>query len=84
MLRLSLGTSKKEEHIYRVKTKEMLREMEKALKQKKKYVVECDNKIGQKLTIGDNLTFDYFPDSMKYIQLQHMTSPDIFYADLSD
>jgi len=59
---------------------EMMREM-KAMK--KKYVIECNsNKMGQKLTIGENLTFDYFP--VEYIQLQNMTSPDIFYAALSD
>lgn len=33
---------------------------------------------------GGNLTFDCFPDSVEYIQLQHMTSPNIFYVALSD
>lgn len=56
---MSLGRSKKQEYIRRVKMAEMMGKMKKAMKQKKKNVVECDvNKIGQNLTIGENLTFD--------------------------
>lgn len=48
-----------------------------------KYMIECTiNQMGQKQTIGENATFDYFP--VEYIQLQNVTSPNIIYAALSN
>lgn len=51
---------------------------------KNHYVVEYSKKIGQKLTIKENLTFHDFWSSVEYIQLQNMTSPNSFYVALSD